>query len=408
MIYSYIGGNMKENKKQKSFSTSETILLVLMASLVSYFIGHILVFNKDKGVVVRTDPYVEEFARNYEYIVNNYYEKLDRQSLINSAISGMLESLEDPYSVYIDETTSDNFNITLNGSYRGLGVQIIKDESNGYILVTGVFKDSPASEAGLQPGDYIISANNINTKDVDASEFSKYVRESNDTEFNMKVLRGEEEILIKVVRSNVVISSVYSEVYERNGKKVGYIYIGIFASNTDAQFKEEYKKLKEQNIDSIIIDLRDNTGGHLTAADGILDMFIDNKHIKYQFSQNGITTKVKGTSSKVEKCNIVLLANENSASASEILIASLRENLDAKLIGKKTYGKGTVQELINLSDGNQYKITIRKWLTPNGTWINDNKGINPDIEIELDSKYLETRDDNDDNQLQTAIDYLTK
>ena len=408
MIYSYIGGNMKENKNQKSFSTSETILLVLMASLVSYFIGHILVFDKDSKEVVRRDPYIAEFEKNYNYIMDNYYDKLDRQDLINSAISGMLESLDDPYSLYINEDTKDNFNITLNGSYQGIGVQIIKDEETGYVLITGVFKNSPASEAGLKAGDYIISANDVKTKDIDAQEFSKYVRESKEQEFNMHILRDGQELDIKLVRENVVIASVTSEVYERNDKKVGYIYIGIFANNTDAQFKEEFNKLKEQGIDSIIIDVRDNTGGHLAAVDNMLDLFIDKNHIKYQFYQNGITTKIKGNSSNVEKCNIVLIGNENSASASEVLIASLRENLGVKLIGKKTYGKGTVQELVNLSDGNQYKITVKKWLTPDGNWINDTKGILPDIEVELDERYLETHDDNDDTQLQAAIEYLTK
>lgn len=408
MVYSYIGGNMKENKKQKSFSTSETILLVLMASLVSYFIGHILVFDKDKSVVVRKDPFISEFERNYNYIIDNYYDKIDRQSLINSAISGMLESLDDPYSVYIDEDSSDNFNITLNGSYQGIGVQIVKDDNTGYILVTGVFKDSPSSKAGLKAGDYIISANNLKSKETDASGFSKYVRESNDKEFNMHILRGTEELDLKVVRENVVIASVTSEVFERNNKKVGYIYIGIFASNTDDQFKTEYYKLKEQNIDSLIIDVRDNTGGHLTAVDGILDLFVDKNHVKYEFYQNGVTTKVRGKNNTADKLNIVLIGNENSASASEVLISSLKDNLNSILIGKKTYGKGTVQELVNLSDGNQYKITVKKWLTPSGKWINDTKGIVPDLEVELDAKYLETHDDDDDTQLQAAIDYLTK
>ena len=408
MVYSYIGGNMKENKKQKSFSTSETILLVLMASLVSYFIGHILVFDKDKSVVVRKDPFISEFERNYNYIIDNYYDKIDRQSLINSAISGMLESLDDPYSVYIDEDSSDNFNITLNGSYQGIGVQIVKDDNTGYILVTGVFKDSPSSKAGLKAGDYIISVNNLKSKETDASGFSKYVRESNDKEFNMHILRGTEELDLKVVRENVVIASVTSEVFERNNKKVGYIYIGIFASNTDDQFKTEYYKLKEQNIDSLIIDVRDNTGGHLTAVDGILDLFVDKNHVKYEFYQNGVTTKVRGKNNTADKLNIVLIGNENSASASEVLISSLKDNLNSILIGKKTYGKGTVQELVNLSDGNQYKITVKKWLTPSGKWINDTKGIVPDLEVELDAKYLETHDDDDDTQLQAAIDYLTK
>lgn len=408
MVYSYIGGNMEENKKQKSFSTSETILLVLMASLVSYFIGHILVSNKDKSQVVRHDPFISEFEKNYNYIIDNYYESIDRQSLIDSAISGMLESLDDPYSSYIDEDTQDNFNITLNGSYKGIGVQIIKDETNGYIFVSGVFKNSPASEAGLKPGDYIVSVNGKDVKTMEATEFSKYVREGTEKEFNMQILRGSEELTIKLVKEDVVISSVASEVFEKNGKKIGYIYIGIFASNTDEQFKNELTELKSKNIDSLIIDVRDNSGGHLTAVDNMLDLFVDRNHIKYQFEQNGVNTKIRGTNNNVEKYNIVLLGNENSASASEILISSLRDNLGAILIGKKTYGKGTVQELINLSDGSQYKITVKKWLTPNGKWINDTKGIVPDIEVELDKKYIETQDDNDDTQLQAAIDYLTK
>ena len=412
MVYSYIGGNMKKKIKnddniQKSFSTSETILLVIMASVISYFIGHTLIDNKTVEKVVRYDPYVQEFADNYDYIVNNYYEKVDRQELINKAISGMLESL-DEYSVYIDESESDNFNITLNGSYQGIGVQIYKDDATGYIYVSSVFNNSPASEAGLLAGDYIVSINDLKTIEMEASEFSKKVRESNDTVFNIKVLRNGQELDIQLTRKEVVIDSVLSEVYERNNKKVGYIYIGIFANNTYDQFKREFDKLKDQGIDSLIIDVRDNTGGHLTSVDGILDLFIDSSHTKYKFYQNGLTTNFKGKNKKVEKYNIVLLGNENSASASEVLIASLKENLGVKLIGKKTFGKGTVQELIGLSDGNQYKITIKKWLTPNGNWINDTNGILPDIEVELDSKYYETRDDLDDTQLQAAIDYLTK
>ena len=408
MVYSYIGGNMEENKKQKSFSTSETVLLVLMASVVCYFIGHILVFDKNDANTIKYDPFIEEFVQNYNYVIENYYENVNRQDLINSAISGMLESLDDPYSTYIDEESKDNFNITLNGSYQGIGVQIIKDETTGYILVTGVFKDSPASKAGLKAGDYIISANSIMAKDVDAAGFSKYVRESKDRVFKMHIKRENEELDIEIIRNNVVISSVSSEVFERNNKKIGYIYIGIFASNTDEQFKEELNKLKEQNVESIIIDVRDNTGGHLTAVNGILDLFIDSSHIKYQFYQNGVTTKLRGSSKNVERISITLLANENSASASEVLIAGLRENLGAKLFGKKTYGKGTVQELVNLSDGNQYKITVRKWLTPLGNWVNDTKGIEPDFEVELDAKYLETHDDSDDTQLQAVLDYLAK
>ena len=199
MVYSYIGGYMKikNSDNRKSFSTSETILLVIMASIISYFIGHTLVFNEKEVKIVRNDPYVQEFADNYKYIVDNYYEKVDRQELINNAISGMLESL-DEYSVYIDESELDNFNITLNGSYQGIGVQIIKDDVTGYIYITSVFNNSPASEAGLLAGDYIISVNELNTIDMEAAEFSKKVRESTEKVFNMKILRNGQQLDIQL------------------------------------------------------------------------------------------------------------------------------------------------------------------------------------------------------------------
>ena len=182
----------------------------------------------------------------------------------------------------------------------------------------------------------------------------------------------------------------------------------IFANNTYKQFKTELEKLEKENIEYLIIDVRSNTGGHLTSIDSILDLFLGSKQIMYQFDDKGKITKAYGTGNENKKYKIILLGNEDTASASEVLIASLKENLKATFIGKKTYGKGTVQELKNLTDGNKYKITIKKWLTPKGNWINDTKGIKPDIEVELDEKYFETYEKEDDNQLQTAIDYIVK
>lgn len=401
--------NTKEKKLNKNFSTLETILLVIMSLLIGFCMGK-LIPNTIKITEKTTynNKYINEFIKNYNYIKDNYYEEIDENDLINGAISGMMESLDDPYSAYLDEDTSNNFSITLDGSFKGLGVQILKDEESGYMLVTSVFKDSPAASAGLQAGDLIISINDIKAKDITASEFSKFIRESTENKFLLVLQRDGKEIKTTAEKNMVVLNSVLSKSFEKNNKKIGYIYIGIFANNTYEQFKEELDKLEDKNIDSLIIDVRDNTGGHLTAVDGILDLFLNSKQIMYQFFQNGVTTKTKGIGNENKEYEIVLLGNQNSASASEVLIAGLTENLGSKFIGKKTYGKGTVQELINLSDGNQYKITIKKWLTPKGNWINDTKGIIPDIEIELDSKYYDTYEDADDSQLQKAIEYLSK
>lgn len=395
--------------EKRKFTTLETILLVIMSLLIGLSIGAL--FSKTNIITKKatiSDEDLKEFIQNYEYILNNYYEKIDKRELVNSAIKGMMESLDDPYSVYFDSTESENFTIALDGSYQGIGVQIMKNEETGNILITAIFKDSPAFNAGLKVGDEIISIDNLKTKDYTASEFSKLIKESNKTQFQLKVLRENKELEITLNRSLVTLDSVASEIYEEEDRKIGYIYIGIFANNTYYQFKDLLDELEKENIDSLIIDVRGNTGGHLTAVDSIIDIFLNNKQKMYGFEQNGKTTYTYGTGESNKSYEIVLLGDETSASASEVLIASLKENLGSKFFGKKTYGKGTVQELVTLSDGTQYKITIKKWLTPKGNWINDTKGIIPDEEVELDDKYFETLSDDDDTQLKYAIQYLTK
>lgn len=402
-----IDNNKSHNKSIKNFSTYEVILLVLMSLLIGLSIGGLLdkknIITKEK---ITGDEHLKEFVENYEYIINNYYEEIDRASLINSAISGMMESLDDPYSIYFNEEESDNFSITLDGSYKGLGIQILKDEETGYMLVTSIFKNSPAAEAGLEAGDKIISIDNNNANEMTASQFSSLIRDSEQNEFNLKVLRNEETLEIKLLKSTVTLDSVLSKTFNIEDKKVGYIYIGIFANNTYNQFKEELQILESSGMDFLIIDVRGNTGGHLTAVDNILDLFLNSKQVMYQFEQNEEITTIYGNGDDNKNYEIVLLGDETSASASEVLIAGLRENLNSKLIGKKTYGKGTVQEMVTLSDGTQYKITVKKWLTPTGAWVNDTEGIIPDIEVDMDDNYYQTYSDDDDTQLQKALNYL--
>ena len=226
--------------------------------------------------------------------------------------------------------------------------------------------------------------------------------------FELEILRGEEKKTIKVTKSGVVIPSVESKIYEKNGKKIGYIYISIFANNTAKQFEKELSSLEKKKIDSLIIDVRDNTGGHLSAVTDIISLFLDSTHIMYQTEQDGKVQKFHSRGDDTKKYPIVFLANHYSASASEVLIGSLKDNLQAKVIGETTYGKGTVQEKITLSSGDQYKVTTKKWLTPNGTWVNDTKGIAPDIPVTLEEKYYTNPTDENDNQLQKALEELSK
>lgn len=395
-------------KSSKRFSLLEVIILIIITITISMSLGMIIVRNKN--IKVKNEPikdkYLETFIENYNYIVDNYYENVDKEKLINDAIAGMMNTLDDPYSAYISDEESNSFNINLEGSYQGLGVSIVKDPETNYIMIYYTFKDSPADQAGLKSGDLIKAVDGEETNEIDTSEFSKKVLNSEKKEYELTIIRDGEEFKINISKQNVTIDSVKSELIERNDKKIGYIYMSIFANNTAEQFKSKLSDLEKQNIDYLIIDVRSNTGGHLTSVEEILKSLLTKKQIIYKLNENEKITEYYGGLNENKKYEIVLLGNEYSASASEVLISSLKDNLNSKLIGMKTYGKGTVQELRTLSNGVQYKITTKKWLSPNGSWVNDTKGILPDIEVQMDNAYYETYEDKDDNQLQTAIDYI--
>lgn len=394
---------------KRKFTASETILLVIMTLVIGVLLGSLLgKTNIVTKKTVLTDENLIEFVENYNYILNNYYKEIDKKDLIGKAIAGMMDSLDDPYSMYFDKTESENFSIALDGSYQGVGVQVLKNEEDGNILITAVFKNSPAEIAGLKAGDLVIKLNGESVSNYSAEDFSQKVKNGESDTFKLTILRDEKEKEVVLKKSLVTLSSVTSEIYEKNDKKIGYIYIGVFANNTYFQFKDILDELEKEKIDSLIIDVRGNTGGHLTAVDSILDIFLTKEQKMYGFEQNGKKEFVYGTGTQNKDYDIVLLGDEVSASASEVLISSLKENLDAQFFGKKTYGKGTVQEMVSLSDGSQYKITIKKWLTPKGNWIDDTKGIVPDKEVELDEKYFETYKSEDDSQLDYAIKYLSE
>lgn len=403
--------NNEINKKQikKIFSSSETILLVILSLLVGLSIGILLKDKEESNKKITVEnKHLQEFIKNYNYIIDNYYKDVNEEELVNNAIDGMMKSLEDPYSLYLNSEETDNFSISLNGSYQGIGVQIVKDEKTGYMLITSIFKDSPAAISGLKVGDMIVSVDDKKSSDLSASEFSSIIKNGKKESFKLKIIRGTENLDIELKKAVVTLSSVTSKIYEENNKKIGYIYIGIFANNTYQQFKKEINRLEKEKIDYLILDVRGNSGGRLTTVDNILDEFLNKKQIMYKFEQNKKITEVYGTGKENKSYEIILLGDESSASASEVLITGLRENLGSKFIGKKTYGKGTVQELVTLSNGTQYKITIKRWLTPKGNWVNDTEGVIPDIEVELNNKYYETFEDIDDTQLQRALRYIEK
>ena len=401
----------KKNKKifntsKNSFSTLEVVILIFISVVVSLVIGFVVTSKFNKGNLYEKDKNIKKFIKNYNYIIDNYYEDVDKKQLINNAIKGMLDSLDDDYSYLIGEDDSDTFDIQLEGEYQGIGIEII-GYTNGEIVVHNVFEDSPAKEAGLEKNDIIKKIDEIDCTNKNVTEISKYIREGNKKEFIFEIERDSETKKISVTRNKVTIKSVDSKIIEKDGKKVGYIRIVIFSNIAYKQFKNELGKLEENKIDSLIIDVRDNTGGHLSTAVNIISLFLDSKHVIYQTETKGIVKKYYSNGDVTKKYPIVILQNGNSASASEMLSAALKEEYGAITVGETSYGKGTVQELLDLDDDVEYKITTKKWLTPKGNWINK-KGVSVDVEVSLSEEYIENPSEDNDNQLIKALEEIVK
>ena len=397
---------------------SEAIIIITITCIFSAFAGFSIAKVKYTGEVNFTeksdtekDEAINNFIKQYNYIKDNYYDgsKIDDKDMMKVALESVLEHLgiDDSYSTYMDSEKYNQFNLNLNGSYEGLGISIYKDEETGKIYVVDVMKGSP-SESKLEVGNIIISIDDKLSKDLTTQEFSNYVVNGNKNTFKIKIERNSKEQVIELQKGNVEIESVYSEIIKKDNKKIGYISMSIFAANTYEQFKKELEKLEKENIDSLIIDLRSNTGGHLTEVSKIISLFLNKDKVIYQLEKNGKKTKYFSEGNVNKTYPIIFIGNGATASASEVFIISLKDNLNAKLIGTKTYGKGTVQEMINMDNGDQYKFTTKKWLSPKGTWVNDNEGIIPDVEVELSDDYFDNPTRKNDNQLQRAILELTK
>ena len=386
----------KDIKKSAEFNLVEVIVIILITGIVVSVTSGLLVFkNYDKLFNVGSDTSSEfsEFKKAYDHIVNSYVKEVDREKLINAAIDGMYSYLNDEYSIYMDKNTTESLEQRLDGEYTGVGIEIITNKDDGKIIINKVFSNSPASEAGLKVGDQLIALDGILLEGKENTYVSDTIKNSKNDTFRVKYLRNNKEYEITLKRKNVTIDSVVSEEYGN----VGYIQIQTFSATTSKQVKNKINDFGS-NIDSIVVDVRNNTGGYLSSAYEIADYFIakgkpiyqlknnNNKITKYN-AKSGILKPFKGVS---------VLINGFSASASEVLTLALKESANATIIGVKSYGKGTVQEKDILSSGAMVKYTTAYWLSPKGNSING-VGIKPDIEVK-----------DSDEQLNYAINLFKK
>lgn len=314
-----------------------------------------------------------------DLIESNYYKDVDRDKLVDGAINGMMESLGDPYSNYMGKVTAEQFEESIEGSFSGIGAEV--SSVNGYVEVVSPIKGSPADKAGIRAKDVILSVNGESLQGLDLNAAVAKIRGPKGSKAVLKVKRPgtAEPIEFVIVRDDVDLETVTSRL-ESDG--VGIIEISQFSLNTGDRFKEELKNLENRGMKGLVIDVRNNPGGVLSVVIDIAEQFVPKGKLIVQVEDKEKKREKHPSQGSSKPYPVVLLMNKGSASASEILAGALQESAGAILIGENSFGKGTVQTSFDkqFGDGSLLKVTIAKWLTPNGTWIHE-KGIEPDLKV---------------------------
>ncbi|WP_419184993.1 S41 family peptidase [[Bacillus] enclensis] len=323
----------------------------------------------------------------YDLISEKFFQDVNKGELVEGAIQGMLKTLNDPYSVYMNAETASQFNDALDSSFEGIGAEVTM--MDGKLVIVAPFKNSPAEEAGLKPNDRIVKIDGSSIDGLDLYEATLKIRGKKGTEVKLELLREgvSEPIEVSVKRDEIPVETVHSDVKKVNGTKTGYIQITTFSENTAADFKKQLAELEKDKVKGLVIDVRGNPGGLLSSVEQILQEFVTGKKPYIQIQErNGEVMKSFSDKKEKKAYPVVVLIDEGSASASEILAGALKETEGYPLIGTKSFGKGTVQQAVPMGDGSNIKLTMYKWLTPNGNWIHK-KGIRPDVAVKQPAYY---------------------
>lgn len=324
---------------------------------------------------------LEKVGKAFDLISNSYVEEVEEEALVEGAIQGMLSILDDPYSVYMDKETVKQFNETLESSFEGIGAEV--SMVDGKVVIVAPFKDSPAEKAGLKPNDQILSVDGESVDGLDLYEATLKIRGEKGSTVKLEIARQglKNPLVVEVKRDEIPQITVYGDIKKQSGKDIGYLEITSFSEETALEFKERLKEMEAQGIYGLIIDVRGNPGGLLSSVEEILKEFVTKEKPLYQIEKrNGEKLRYSSTLEKDKPYPVAVLIDNGSASASEILAGALQEAEGYTLVGEKTFGKGTVQQPVPMGDGSNIKLTIFKWLTPDGNWIHK-KGIQPDIEV---------------------------
>lgn len=393
------------------------VILALVLTAGVGFTGYIVGLNRDLNATNKSEDqaHIEDMHMLESLLDNNFLFDYEKEDLYEGSLKGMFANLGDPYTQYYSKDEFSKLMENLDGRYKGIGV-LVQASKEGFIKVVQVFDGSPASEAGLKEGDYIIK---VEGKEYYADQMEEAVaimKGEEDTNVKITVRRMEEDgknfedIDMDVARRDVKVDTIDESLMEVRDKKIGYIHIKSFDDVTGEDFEDSYKKLKDAGMEGLVLDLRNNPGGSLDVCLDIADKFLDKGVIVTTEDKNGEVITEESDEGK-DDIPMTVLVNENSASASEILSGALKDRDRAKIIGKKTFGKGIVQKLFPLDDGSGAKITISEYHTPSGAKINK-VGVEPDIEVENSEEALEiskknfSKDDQFKKALQVLLDQM--
>lgn len=357
--------------------------LVLATAGITFFVlttGEskiVEVVNPQKTKIVDRQEFTKLYDA-YDEMIANYYDDIDETTIIDGAINGMIDALDDPYSDYLNEKEARQLHESISSSFEGIGAEI--QEKNSYINVVSPIKNSPAERAGILPNDLIIAVDGESIQGLSSSEAVLLIRGEKGTTVTLSIKRGgtAEPVDMKIVRDVIPVETIYTEMLEDG---IAHIHITSFSEDTYTELLAALDDMEAQGMKGLIVDVRQNPGGLLNVAIEISDLFVEDGKNLFQYEKKGSNPDIfTATAGRKVTVPVTLVIDEGSASASEILAGALKESAGIPLVGVKTFGKGTVQSPKNLRDGSNLKLTTAKWLTADGNWIHK-KGIEPTVSV---------------------------
>lgn len=396
---------------------SKIILIATLAFLIGWQLGHrelqikwanyqptVSIVGKEPPKNIKVD--FKLFWDTWDLVSREYLDKkaIEEQKLFYGAISGMVSALGDPYTYFLPPEQQKSSKEELNGSFEGVGIQLGFNKEKRLVVVTPL-SGTPAERSGIKPADVIVKIDEKDTQNMSLPEAVKLIRGSKGSKVTLTIFReGEEDTrLFSLSRETIIVKSVEVSYKDtKNGKKVAVIKLSRFGERTKTEWENGIADVISKNPQAIILDVRNNPGGFLEGAVFIVSEFLSEGDVVLQENASGQRNSFKvNRAGKLTKIPMVVLINKGSASASEIVAGSLKDRKRAKLVGEKSFGKGTIQEAQDLEGDTGIHITVAKWLTPAGHWVNDTEGLEPDIKIESDKE-----DSSKDPQLEKALELL--